>query len=252
MSDIDILKLAAADTRKDKLPADDHSKTALRRCELRGWVKWYQREKHVSAGGLEEKPVAELCEGDLIQLDCRDHECHRVRAVNWDYVVAPGTGLQPRQAALVWLEGVSRSIRCGEQDKLNVFTVPPSVQRWTELSLTGAGELALLERDEPPGNGNLAAQQSEPQSKSPEADAYVPVGMVWREQFDAYHKAKRFLDDHTEIKTRNPSPQRLVVHAGDWHRYWAKQQGNSDPTDEQIGDYLEEIEQRKAEVQQRK
>ena len=80
----------------------------------------------------------------------------------------------------------------------------------------------------------------------PDSDAYVRIGKVWSEHFDTYPKAKKFLADHPEIRTRKPSSNRFEVHAADWVKHWTEQQ--SEPTDDQIEDYLEGVEQRKREI----
>ncbi|NLF06358.1 MAG: hypothetical protein GX594_00020 [Pirellulaceae bacterium] len=68
----------------------------------------------------------------------------------------------------------------------------------------------------------------QPPGKNGEADgsadsAFVPAVDLWKSRFDSYKAAKQFLDAHPEIHIRKPSPQRLEIHAGDWAKYWAKQ-----------------------------
>ena len=51
---------------------------------------------------------------------------------------------------------------------------------------------------------------------------------IYPEKFDSLQKFKTFLKHHSEIRTR-PSKthkKRFVVHAGDWAKYWAKQDEN--------------------------
>ncbi len=101
------------------------------------------------------------------------------------------------------------------------------------------------------GRAALADDRISEQEGTPaEADAYVLVSKLWPEHFDTYRKAKTFLDEHPEIKTRKPSDNRLEVHAADWIKHWTGQQ--TEPTDEQIEDYLAAVEQRKIDVRQRK
>ena len=53
--------------------------------------------------------------------------------------------------------------------------------------------------------------------------AYVSAVSLWKDKFDNYKAFKRFLDGHPEIRNRNPRKNRLVIHAGDWAKYWDKQ-----------------------------
>jgi len=56
-------------------------------------------------------------------------------------------------------------------------------------------------------------------------DAYVSAASLWQERFATYKKFKRWLDktDEASLRRRHPNPQRFELHAGDWHRLWAKQ-----------------------------
>ncbi len=80
------------------------------------------------------------------------------------------------------------------------------------------------------------------------SDAYISIGKLWPEHFDTYRKAQGFLADHPEIRTRKPSKNRLEVHAADWIKYWSGQQ--SEPSDAQIQEYLDGVEQRKLKIRQ--
>jgi hypothetical protein len=42
-----------------------------------------------------------------------------------------------------------------------------------------------------------------------------------------YKTLRAILDGHPEIRTHKPSPQRLLIHAGDWHRYTARRDANA-------------------------
>lgn len=75
-----------------------------------------------------------------------------------------------------------------------------------------------------------------------DSDAFVPIGKLWREHFGTYRKVQGFLKQHLEIRTRKPAKNRLEVHAADWIKHWTGQP--SEPTDAQIEEYLEGLEQR--------
>jgi hypothetical protein len=84
-----------------------------------------------------------------------------------------------------------------------------------------------------------------------DGEAFVPFKFLWQTGFDTYRKAKLFLDNNKQIRTRKPSPQRLEVHAVDWFKVLAKQQQHREPTDAEIEQHLAGIEQRKAEAHQK-
>ena len=88
-------------------------------------------------------------------------------------------------------------------------------------------------------------------------DSFVAASKVSQEHFTQYTAFKRFLEKHPEIRTRKPSKQRLLVHAGDWFQYWAKrEQEDLDKLDsltpEAFTRLTDGIEQRKHEVDSEK
>ena len=73
-----------------------------------------------------------------------------------------------------------------------------------------------------PKNEGIPCEFIPPDGLTLEA-AFVPASTVWTDHFDHYEEFKRFLNNHSEIRTWKPSKQRLCVHAGDWHRHWEQQ-----------------------------
>jgi hypothetical protein len=67
--------------------------------------------------------------------------------------------------------------------------------------------------------GSIAAEEGDD-------SAFVPAGTLWQQHFTQYKQFKTWLDrtSESEIHRRNPSKNRLVIHAGDWAKYWAAQE----------------------------
>jgi hypothetical protein len=65
-----------------------------------------------------------------------------------------------------------------------------------------------------------------------DATAFVPAKELLKKPFDTYPRLRAALEKNRWIRTRKPSPQRLEVHAGDWHRFLAQRQSAPpDPLD---------------------
>jgi hypothetical protein len=50
--------------------------------------------------------------------------------------------------------------------------------------------------------------------------AFVPAGVLWQNRFKTYKAFKKWLDATPEVHQQNPRANRLLIHAGDWDRYW--------------------------------
>lgn len=85
-------------------------------------------------------------------------------------------------------------------------------------------------------------------------DAFVLASTLHPEHFSHYTEFKRFLEKHPEIRTRKPSQQRLLIHAGDWNRHWYQQEQRENEVLDKMNtdDLIDGIEQRKKEVQANK
>ncbi len=67
---------------------------------------------------------------------------------------------------------------------------------------------------------DAAGQPGKDGEAADDDSAFVPAVSLWKGKFDNYKAAKRFLDEHPEIRTHKPGKQRLKIHAGDWARHW--------------------------------
>lgn len=56
----------------------------------------------------------------------------------------------------------------------------------------------------------------------PSDDAWVPANILWRNRFTTIKQVSRFRKDHQDM-FRNPSRNRLEIHAAKWAEYWAAQ-----------------------------
>ena len=66
----------------------------------------------------------------------------------------------------------------------------------------------------PDGDVNEVASQT-----TTGEDAYVPVSfLIGGERFNTLSKVKTYLKNNPDVRTCKPHPNRLSVHAGDWHR----------------------------------
>jgi hypothetical protein len=82
-----------------------------------------------------------------------------------------------------------------------------------------------------------------------QGDAFVQASHLWKDRFPDYKKFKNWLDKQPEsvIRRHNPSPQRLMVHAGDWHRHWAEQDSKGfEQLDDASAEQIADIEAKKA------
>jgi hypothetical protein len=79
-------------------------------------------------------------------------------------------------------------------------------------------EPAKTERANKASNAAPAGLQADP-------SAYVAAGTLWRTKFTTYARFKKWLDGtpSTVIRRDRLNSQRLTIHAGDWHKYWAAQ-----------------------------
>jgi hypothetical protein len=68
------------------------------------------------------------------------------------------------------------------------------------------------------------------------------------ERFPHYKAIRKFLETHPNIRRENPTPRRLVIHAGDWQGTLAREKKSPDPLDAPAAlvDAAKEIERRKA------
>ncbi len=82
-------------------------------------------------------------------------------------------------------------------------------------------------------------------------DDYALLSVLAGTQSMSLKAAKSFLERHPDIRTHKPSPQRLLVHVGDWCKEHFKERG-SQPTDEQIAAFLGVVETEKRKLQEGK
>ena len=130
------------------------------------------------------------------------------------------------------MEGVAR--RLGFVDDREVYRLQLELQRERDGFAADGGERATA------GNSG-----------------WVSVSLLYPERFETYGECKRFLDKHRdEIQTDKPSPQRLVVHAGDWLNYWANvDRGAFDSLDrepELVDGFIADIEKRKSQIRKKR
>ena len=92
---------------------------------------------------------------------------------------------------------------------------------------------------------------------APDDSVWISVSDLYPERFENYGACKRYLNKHShEIRTDKPSPQRLVVHAGDWLKHWANaDKGAFDSLDrkpELVDGFMAGIEKRKAKIRKKR
>lgn len=145
---------------------------------------------------------------------------------------------------LVWpLDGLE------DADQQRLVCVQLLQERWKAIAIPQAEAAALQERI----RRERAKLKLLPTAEPVWTDAFVPIKQLWEGKFETYRAAKKFVDEHrSEIRTRKPSAQRLEVHSGDWFRCIAKQHGDREPTDAQIGKYLADIESRQRAIRENK
>jgi hypothetical protein len=75
-------------------------------------------------------------------------------------------------------------------------------------------------------------------------------------RFTTFKRLRAVLKRNPWVRTRKPSPQRLEIHAGDWHRYIAMLDGAGfdalDVAGETADAFLAEVRQRQADIRRRK
>jgi hypothetical protein len=165
----------------------------------------------------------EACALDLV----RELACHAVNHLQED-------GLATESGSRVLCEQLESSITASDLESLRV-----ELRREFSLARQRA-------RDQGPTGDN-------PQ---PDDAAFVPASSLLFDQYDTLKKLKAMLRLNPQIRTRKPSPQRLLVHAGDWHRALGQLKGASpDPLDlpaETVDAMVQDVQARKAIEQCRK
>ncbi|MBC7076697.1 MAG: hypothetical protein H5T92_00045 [Synergistales bacterium] len=68
---------------------------------------------------------------------------------------------------------------------------------------------------------------------------YVPASQIYQARFDHYEQFRRWLKDipESQIRRYKPRPNRLLIHIGDWHKYWQT-------VDEEAWKRIDEVEAR--------
>jgi hypothetical protein len=90
------------------------------------------------------------------------------------------------------------------------------------------------------------------QKELPDLSGYVLASQLWPRSFESYKRLGAFLKKHPQIRTDKTSRQRLLIHAGDFHRAVAVRDKQSfdalDAPAKQIEDFLKESGQRRLAV----
>ena len=140
----------------------------------------------------------------------------------------------------IYIDGSADQTWCGECEPIwtdhEVHSAVVSLEQHFGGSLPEDGRtpwkgLVRYSREKKPESARVQARElrdwvrKELRSLGTEDDAYVPAAwlLTSRDEVATAAKMTRFLDKHTlEVRQAKPSPNRRLVHAGDWHRWWKR------------------------------
>jgi len=111
-------------------------------------------------------------------------------------------------------------------DQIRRIVEGPSTVNDKLLALEQLGVIRQLTRGvshKTGGNASLVSRPAEPTgATSQRSYDYVPASQIFMERFDTYKQFRRWLDSIGEevVRRYKPRRNRLMVHAGDWYRFW--------------------------------
>ncbi len=161
-SDILVLKLAERRARKEELPQDARSQRALRRCQLKGHVHFAPMTGPEPPAKVVVKRWRDVKPGDRIQISLSSgRKCFTVSSTRTTGRIKGVPGFQDSETMQVLGDGYPMIVNA--DDAVAVFDGPiPQPERWTEIHLTGSGELELLSECKQPtlkkGDGAFAVE----------------------------------------------------------------------------------------------
>jgi hypothetical protein len=127
----------------------------------------------------------------------------------------------------------------------------------TEPAPLSPPEPTITPTEEPPPDQPSEARAEPLGIPEPAEDptAYRPAKeFLDGERYPDYKAIHRALDENSWIRWRNPSPRRLEIHAGDWHKFRHQPSKSADPLDApaDVVDAVMAVESRKAQEHSRK
>jgi hypothetical protein len=114
----------------------------------------------------------------------------------------------------------SRLTRTAEFERLRLRVVMERNQLEKHLSTSLTEAPGILHGDQRSSGGG-GGRNGPPDD---DETAFVTASTLWPQKYKTYKEFKVAFDKIPEavIRRRKPSPQRLLIHAGDWVRYWSK------------------------------